>query len=194
MDLLSSVASSVNKKMTKSQKFMTSKQGGLTDLQLLRHRNVAYERLFNHKKLSEANGNHWLTKKYELHLQTQLHLSSKNFRPQLKTMKLSGVYFEQQSLHPPLTAVNVSVLERRGVARKEPLGGTRRLKKLFVQKKWPIRPDLQTHWSSLELRSQYSEARKASATKVKLSKERAWKGFGERLDHGSSTGGNCNNF
>ena len=36
--------------------------------------------------------------------------------------------------------------------------------------------------SSLELRSQYSEARKTAATKVKLSKERAWKEFGERLD------------
>ena len=36
--------------------------------------------------------------------------------------------------------------------------------------------------SSLELRSQYSEARKAAVTKVKLSKERAWKEFGERLD------------
>ena len=36
--------------------------------------------------------------------------------------------------------------------------------------------------SSLELRSQYSEARKATATKVKLSKERTWKEFGERLD------------
>ena len=36
--------------------------------------------------------------------------------------------------------------------------------------------------SSLELRSQYSEARMAAATKVKLSKERAWKEFGERLD------------
>ena len=36
--------------------------------------------------------------------------------------------------------------------------------------------------SSLELRSQYSEARKTAATKVKLSKEKAWKEFGERLD------------
>ena len=35
---------------------------------------------------------------------------------------------------------------------------------------------------SLELRWQYSEARKAAATKVKLSKKRAWKEFGERLD------------
>ena len=36
--------------------------------------------------------------------------------------------------------------------------------------------------SSLELRLQYFEARKAAATKVKLCKERAWKEFGERLD------------
>ena len=36
--------------------------------------------------------------------------------------------------------------------------------------------------SSLELRSQYSEVRKAAATKIKLSKERTWKEFGERLD------------
>ena len=36
--------------------------------------------------------------------------------------------------------------------------------------------------SSLELRSQYSEAREAAATKVKLPKERVWKEFGERLD------------
>ena len=36
--------------------------------------------------------------------------------------------------------------------------------------------------SSVELRLQCSEARKASATKVKLSEERAWKEFGERLD------------
>ena len=34
--------------------------------------------------------------------------------------------------------------------------------------------------SSVELRLQYSEARKAAATKVKLSEERAWKEFGER--------------
>ena len=36
--------------------------------------------------------------------------------------------------------------------------------------------------SSLELCSQYSEARKVAATKVKLCKARAWKEFGERLD------------
>ena len=36
--------------------------------------------------------------------------------------------------------------------------------------------------SSVELRSQYSEARKVAATEINLSKERAWKEFGERLD------------
>ena len=55
---------------------MTSSQGGYTDFQLLRHRNIAYERFFDHGKLIEPNGNHWLTKGYKLHLQTPLHLSS----------------------------------------------------------------------------------------------------------------------
>ena len=41
--------------------------------------------------------------------------------------------------------------------------------------------------SSVELRSQYSEARKAAVTKVKLSKERAWKEFGKRLDDNFKT-------
>ena len=36
--------------------------------------------------------------------------------------------------------------------------------------------------SSAELCSQYSETRKAAATKVNLSKEKAWRVFGERLD------------
>ena len=35
--------------------------------------------------------------------------------------------------------------------------------------------------STVELRSQYSETHEAAATKVKLSEERAWKEFGEKL-------------
>ena len=101
------------------------------------------ERLFDYEKLIESNGNHWLTKRYELHLHTTSHLSSKNFRPLLKTLKLSGVCFDQQSLRPLLTVVDVSVLEGRRLARKELFGGTKKLKKLFVRKKWPIRPGLQ---------------------------------------------------
>ena len=51
--------------------------------------------------------------------------------------------YEQQSLPLLLTVADVSVLEGRRVARKELLGGTKKLKKLFVRKKWPIRPGLQ---------------------------------------------------
>ena len=51
---------------------MTSSQGGLTDLQWLRHRNVAYEKLSTTKNLSNQNGNHWLTKRYKSHLQLKL--------------------------------------------------------------------------------------------------------------------------
>ena len=46
-------------------------------------------------------------------------------------------------LRPLLTVADVSVLEGRRVARKELFGGTKKLKKLFVQKKWPIGPGLQ---------------------------------------------------
>ena len=60
------------------------------------------------------------------------------------------------------------------MVKKELLGATKKLKKLFVKKKWPK--------SSLELHLQYSEAQKAAATEVKLSEERAWKEFVERLD------------
>ena len=52
-------------------------------------------------------------------------------------------YFEQQSLRPLLTVVDVSVLQEQRVATKELIGGTKKLEKLFVQKKWPIRPGLQ---------------------------------------------------
>ena len=73
------------------------------------------------------------------------------------------------------------MLEGRRVARKELLGGTKKLKKLFVRKKWPIRPGLQISHHLNFVRSTL-KARKTAATKVKLSKERAWKEFGERLD------------
>ena len=73
------------------------------------------------------------------------------------------------------------MLERRRVARKKLLGGTKKLKKLFEQKKVVFKAWL-LNKSSVELRSQYSEARKVAAIKVELSKKRAWKEFGERLD------------
>ena len=65
-------------------------------------------------------------------------VSSKNLQPLLKTLKLSGVCFEQQSLRLLLTVAVVSVLEGQRVARK--IGGTKKLKKLFMRKKWLIKP------------------------------------------------------
>ena len=61
----------------------------------------------------------------------------------IEDIETVGVCFEQQSLRPLLTVVDVSVLEGRRVARKELLSRTKKLKKLFVRKKWPIRPGLQ---------------------------------------------------
>ena len=55
-------------------------------------------------------------------------------------------------------------------------------KKLFEQKKLPIRPSLQISHQLNFVRSTLKHV-KAAATKVKLSKERACKEFGERLDN-----------
>ena len=56
---------------------------------------------------------------------------------------MSGVRFELQSLRPLLTVADVSGLVGPRVARKELFfGGTKKLKKLFLRKKWPIRPGL----------------------------------------------------
>ena len=80
----------------------------------------------------------------------------------------------------------LSVLEGRRVVRKELLGGTKKLKKLFVRKKWPIRPGMQISYELNFVRSRPTLTR-VRRLPQKLSKERAWKEFGERLDHGSST-------
>ena len=115
---------------------------------------------------------------YKLHLQTTLHVSSKNFRSLLKTLKLSGVYFEQQSLRPLLTVVNVGGTKS---SEKRTPWWNQEVKEAIRPKKIACKAWL-ANKSSVELRSQYSEARKVAATKVKLPKERAWKEFGERLD------------
>ena len=47
----------------------------------------------------------------------------------------------------------LSVLEGRRVVRKELLGGTKKLKKLFVRKKWPIRPGMQISYELNFVRS-----------------------------------------
>ena len=73
------------------------------------------------------------------------------------------------------------MLEGQRVARKELLGRANKLKKLFVQKKVACKAWL-ANKSLVQFRSQYSEARKAAVTNVKLSQKRVWKEFGERLD------------
>ena len=54
-------------------------------------------------------------------------------------------------------------------ATKEFFGGPGKLKKLFGRKTWPIRLGWQINCL------QYSEARKAVSTKVKLSEKKNWK-------------------
>ena len=53
------------------------------------------------------------------------------------------VFVSISSHCPLLNVADVNVLEGQRVARKELVGGTKKLKKLFVRKKWPIRPGLQ---------------------------------------------------
>ena len=74
-----------------------------------------------------------------MYLQITLHLSSKHFRSLLKTLKLSDVCFKQQLLRPLLTFADEIMLDREEVARKEHLGKTRKLKKLFLRKTRPVR-------------------------------------------------------
>ena len=102
-----------------------------------------------------------------------MHLSSKNFRPLLRTLKLSGVCFEQQQLRKRVGGTKSS--EKRTLWRNQEVKEAIRAKKV-AYKAWLANK------SSAKLRSLYSEARKAAATKVKLSEERAWKEFGVRLD------------
>ena len=97
----------------------------------------------------------------------------KNFRPLLKTFKLSGVCFEQQSLRPLLTVVDASVLEGRRVARKELLGGTKKLKELYVQKKCPIRPVLQISHHLNFVRSTLKHLRKKISSRLRGKRSRA---------------------
>ena len=78
-----------------------------------------------------------------------------------------------------MKAVDESVLEWRRVERKEQRDGTKTLKKLFEQRKMLLKPCC--------LLSRHSEARKAAAQAVKMSKEHSLKKFGRRLDFNNSS-------
>ena len=68
-------------------------------------------------------------------MQAKLPPSSEKSFALLKTLKLSDIYLNQQSLHLPLLVLVANVLEVKRVVRKQLLNGTKKLKKLFVQKK-----------------------------------------------------------
>ena len=108
-------------------------------------------------------------------------VSSKNFPPLLKTLKLSGVCFEQQSLRLLLTVADVSVFEEVKSSEKRTPWWKQEVKEAIRAKKVACKAWL-ANKSSLELRLQYSEARKAAATKVNLSNEDIEKEFEKRID------------
>ena len=94
-------------------------------------------------------------------------------------LRPSGIYLSQQSLHLQLLVVVANVWEVKWVVRKELLGGTKKLKKLFMQKN-VFRAWL-TNKSFEQLRL-YFTGHKAAATIVKQSKEKSWKEFGLKFD------------
>ena len=67
-------------------------------------------------------------------------VSSDNFLMYPRTSRRNGCCSDQQSFHQLLKVVGENGLEWRAIVRKEDLGGTKRLKKLFEQRKMRLRP------------------------------------------------------
>ena len=82
------------------------------------------------------------SKKNNLH--PVYHLSTDNFLMYPQTSRRNGCCSDQQSFHQLLKVVGENGLEWRAVVRKEYLGGTKRLKKLFEQRKVRSRPGYRT--------------------------------------------------
>ena len=72
------------------------------------------------------------------------HLSTDNFLMYPRTLIRNGCYSDQQSVYQLLKVVGKNSLEWRTSERKEHLGGTKRLKKLFEQRKIRLRPCCRT--------------------------------------------------
>ena len=72
------------------------------------------------------------------------HLSSDNFLMYPRTSRKNGCCSDQRSFHQLLKVVDENGLEWRARVRKEQLGGTKRLKKLFEQRKMRSRPGYRT--------------------------------------------------
>ena len=71
-------------------------------------------------------------------------VSSDNFLMYPRTLRGNGCCSDQQSFHQLLKVVGENGLEWRAIVRKEHLGGTKRLKKLFEQRKMRSRPGYRT--------------------------------------------------
>ena len=68
-------------------------------------------------------------------MHTVYHVSSDNLLVLLRTSRENGCCLDQQSFHQLLKVVGKNGLAWRAIKRKEQLGGTKRLKKLFEQRK-----------------------------------------------------------
>ena len=99
----------------------------------------------------------------------QIYLSSDNFLMYPRTSRRNGCCSDQRSFHQLLKDMGENGLQWRAIVRKEHLGGTKRLKKLFEQRKMRSRPLLQER-SSSDLQFRYTEARKAATSAVKKSR------------------------
>ena len=96
-----------------------------------------------------------------------------------RTSRRNGCRSDQRSFYQLQKDVGENGLQWRAIVRKEHLGGTKRLKKLFEQRKMRSRPLLQER-SSSDLQSRYTEVRKAATSAVKKFKEKSWEEFGRR--------------
>ena len=99
----------------------------------------------------------------------------------------NGCCSDQQSFHQLLKVMGGNGLAWRAIVRKEHVGGTKRLKKLFEQRKMRSRPGYRTDRHLIcnpdtQRREKREKARKAGTFAVKKSKEKSWKEFGRRLD------------
>ena len=98
------------------------------------------------------------------------------------TSRRNGCYSDQQSFHQLLKVVGENGLEWRAIVRKEHLGGTKRLKKLFEQRKVRSRPDYRTDRHLICNPGTLRCEKRQVQEQVKKSKEKSWEEFGRRLD------------
>ena len=85
-----------------------------------------------------------LSKPWPNSLHPVYHLSSDNFLMYPRTWRRNGCCSDQQSFHQLLKVVGENGLDWRAIVRKKHLSATKRLKKLFEQRKMRSRPGYRT--------------------------------------------------